>query len=191
MKIRLKFIGLTFSQVQTGAYTVILAEESGERQVSILIGTPEAQAVAICIDGLKPPRPLTHDLFVSFMDVMNVDLKEVYIYRYDDGIFFSNLIFRENNTENRKEVYLDSRISDAIALALRTGAVITVEDKVMAETAIAVGDSDYVGDMEDGREENPERMEVSALQQALEEAIETEDYERASYLRDVINSRKE
>ncbi|MDR1563049.1 MAG: DUF151 domain-containing protein [Dysgonamonadaceae bacterium] len=188
-KIRLKLIGLTFSQVQAGAYAVILAEKSGQRRVSIIIGTPEAQAIAIYLDKLKPPRPLTHDLFVSFMDMMNVRLKEVHIYRYDDGVFFSNLIFSEKD----KEFYLDSRISDAIALALRTGAMITIDEKVMMKTAVTLENTDYfeeLEDLEDKQEEDLEQMKIGDLQQALEEAVETEDYERASYLRDIINGKK-
>jgi bifunctional DNase/RNase len=190
MKIRLKFIELNFNQVQTGAYAVRLAEERGKRQVSIIIGTHEAQAIAIYTEGLRSPRPLTYDIFISFMDMLNVSLKEIYICRHKDGIFFTNLIFKESRN---KEIHIDSRVSDAIALALRTGAIITIDEKVMKETSFVEGDSDYSGDIEDmeeRQEENPEQMEVSALQQAMEEAVETEDYERASYLRDIINSRK-
>ncbi|MDR1372114.1 MAG: bifunctional nuclease family protein [Dysgonamonadaceae bacterium] len=182
MKKRLKLLSLTFSQVQTGAYAIILAEEDGQRRIPVIIGTPEAQAIAIFIDELKSPRPLTHDLFVSFMNMLGVTLSEVYIYKYDEGIFFSDLIFNDG----QREIHLDARTSDAIALALRTEAIITIEESAMKETAIMMDDTEYF----DVKTENSEQMDIGSLQNALDEAIAEEDYEHASYLRDLINNKK-
>jgi bifunctional DNase/RNase len=93
--IKLRLIGITFSQVQAGAYALILAENEGARRVPIMIGTPEAQSIAIFLERLRPPRPITHELFISLTKALNINIKEVFIYKYEDGVFFAELIFND------------------------------------------------------------------------------------------------
>jgi bifunctional DNase/RNase len=186
MKVKMKLIGLTFSQVQAGAYAVILAEDEGVRRVPILIGTPEAQAIAIFLDNLNPPRPLTHDLFTSFMNAVNVTLTEVYIRRIADGVFYSDLIF----SDGERQFVIDARTSDAIAISIRTDAILTMEEDVLVEAGVVLDDEELFGPLiEEDEEVKPENMSLEDLQQALNDAIETEDYEQASYLRDIISQR--
>jgi bifunctional DNase/RNase len=188
MKVKMKLVGLTFSQVQAGAYAVILAEEEGTRRVPIIIGTPEAQAIALFLDDLQPPRPLTHDLFVSLMQTLNITLTEVFIHRFDDGVFYSNLIF----SDGKKQFALDSRTSDAIAIALRTDTPISMSEDVLVETGTITDDDEFLESLDEISEEDdsPENMDAKSLKQALQDAVETEDYEQASYLRDLIKRRE-
>src|SRR5665647_2349534 len=114
-KVKLNVLGISYSQTQSGAYALILTEENGDRRIPIIVGGFEAQSIAIELEGLKPPRPLTHDLFMSFAKVFGINLQEVVIYKLEEGVFFSQLL-----CENGKEkITLDARTSDAIALALR------------------------------------------------------------------------
>jgi bifunctional DNase/RNase len=184
-KIKLKLIGITFSQVQAGAYALILAESEGKRRVPIMIGTPEAQSIAIFLEQLRPPRPITHDLFVSLTKTLNIKLKEVFIYKYDDGIFFSELIF-DNET---KEIRLDARTSDAIAIAIRAGADIFITEEIMNEVSIEL-EEEFIDETENDPEKTNltlDKMNLDELQKALDEAIVMENYEKASYIKDLIN----
>jgi bifunctional DNase/RNase len=113
-KIKLKVVGLSYSETHSGAYALVLQEEEGTKRIPIIIGSFEAQAIAIQLENLKPPRPLTHDLFVTFASVFKVDLLEVNIYKLEEGLFYSNLILQKDD----EQVVIDSRTSDAIALAL-------------------------------------------------------------------------
>ncbi|GHT49123.1 hypothetical protein FACS189440_14260 [Bacteroidia bacterium] len=189
--IRLRILGITFSQVQAGAYALILAEEGGKRRIPIIIGTPEAQSIAIFLEGLNPPRPLTHDLFITFAQAVNVGLKQINIHTYSDGIFFSEIIFDNGG----KTFRLDARTSDAIALAVRTQAPIFITEEIMKEVSILTNDED--DDFWDDIEEQPEKksrisfesMNLEDLQIQLNEAIASEDYEKASSIRDLINQK--
>jgi bifunctional DNase/RNase len=188
MKVKMKLLGLTFSQVQTGAYAIILAEESGDRRVPVIIGTPEAQAIAIWLDELKPPRPLTHDLFVAFIEAVKVKLEEVFIHDFKDGVFFSMMIFRLDD----REIRLDARTSDAVTLAVRLNAQITIDEGVLKETGINLDEADFldeIAEREDSQELTADKMNIEDLQESLREAIEAENYEEASYLRDLIKKK--
>jgi bifunctional DNase/RNase len=188
LKTKLKILGITFNQVQTGAYALILAEERGNRRIPIIIGTPEAQSIAIFLENLHPPRPLTHDLFVSFIQLMNITLKEINIYKYEEGVFHSELIFNDGV----KDIFLDSRTSDAIALALRANAPIYIANSIMKDVAIEIED----GDMNNSPEQSAQKQTITLsnlnpekLQNLLNEAIVTENYEKASYIRDLIKEK--
>lgn len=189
-KVQLHVLGITFSQVQAGAYALVLAEEGGSRRVPIIIGTPEAQSIAIFLEGLNPPRPLTHDLFISFAEALDVSLKEIYIYRFEEGIFYSKLIF----TREDKDIIIDSRTSDAIALAIRTSAPIYTVESIMQEAGIIMEDdfSEVVGTSTEEKksEVSYEDMSLDELNNALNEAIIREDYEKASLIRDLMNKKK-
>lgn len=215
-KIELRVQGLTNSQVQSGAYALILAEENGLRRVPIIVGTAEAQSIAIALENITPPRPLTHDLFVAFSDALHVMLEEVFIYKFEDGVFFSQLLF---NVDGR-EIRLDSRTSDAIAIAMRMKARIFTSEEIVRECGVVLDDSvdpfdeeedDDEDDDDDGLfdeymnymdELNPEDLEgeeelsnwlqlmdAKTLQKRLEEAIAQENYEHAKIYKDELERR--
>jgi bifunctional DNase/RNase len=189
-KIRLKILGITFSQVQTGAYALILKEENGLRRLPIIIGTPEAQSIAIFLEGLLPPRPLTHDLFITFLQAIQIELASVHIYKYEDGVFYSELLFK--NKEN--DLRIDSRTSDAIALAIRCDAPIYITDSIMNEISILMDDDDLEElDPSELKKSQSSRdsINLDELQKNLNEAINEEDYEKASHIRDLINKKHE
>ncbi|MDR0543009.1 MAG: bifunctional nuclease family protein [Dysgonamonadaceae bacterium] len=187
--VQLKIVGLTFSQVQAGAYALILAEEGGKRRIPIIVGTPEAQSIAIYLEGLNPPRPLTHDLFISFTRIMDVRIKQIRINRYEDGIFYSQVIF----DTGKKTFAMEARTSDAIALALRGDAPIFIEDEIMNEIGIIIEDDSFLEEPEGVPEKKNnvplESMHPEELQKKLNDAIAREDFEKASYLRDLIHKR--
>ena len=187
-KTRLKIQGITFNQVQAGAYALILAEEKGNRRIPIIIGTPEAQSIAIFLESLRPPRPLTHDLFVSFIQMLNMTLKEVDINKYEEGVFYSELVF----SNGVKDIFLDSRTSDAVALAIRANAPIYMDDEILKKVAIEVDDDDF----DEFPDQTPQQEIVSLdnlgaekLQKLLKDAIASENYEKASYIRDLIKEK--
>ena len=187
-KTRLTILGITFNQIQAGAYALILAEEKGKRRIPIIIGTPEAQSIAIFLENLRPPRPLTHDLFISFIQLMNVTIKEVNIYKYEEGIFHSEMIFNDG----MKDIFLDSRTSDAIALAMRADAPIYITNEIMKEVAIEIeeDDLDENSDQSTQMKAAPlDHLSSEKLQRLLNEAITTENYEKASYIRDLIKEK--
>jgi bifunctional DNase/RNase len=190
-KIKLQILGITFSQVQAGAYALILKEEKSLRRLPIIIGTPEAQSIAIFLEGLNPPRPLTHDLFISFSQATDIELTSVNIYKYEDGVFFSELVFNNKG----KEIHIDSRTSDAIALAIRVNAPIYTTKSIMDSVSIVIDDDDILEELENSTDLKKsklsyEEMNLENLQKSLKEAIIAEDYEKASHLRDLINRKQ-
>jgi bifunctional DNase/RNase len=193
-KIKLDIAGLSYSQTQSGAYALVLSEVIGKRRLPIIIGGFEAQAIAIELEKMTPSRPLTHDLFKNFADNFKINLVEVIIYNLVEGIFFARLICEQNG----KEVEIDSRTSDAIALAVRFESPIYTYEFVLNSAGIILDDED-LGEKEDiipeiNLEEitkNPtERMTLKELKKQLKNSIDNEDYEAASKFRDEINNRK-
>lgn len=186
-KTKLKIQGITFNQVQAGAYALILAEEHGNRRIPIIIGTPEAQSIAIFLENLHPPRPLTHDLFISFTQLANITLKEVNICKYEEGIFCTEMIFNDGV----KDIYLDSRTSDAIALAIRADAPIYIANDIMKDVAVELEEEDESDNTESTQNQNVSlnNLTPEKLQQLLNDAITAENYEKASYIRDIIKEK--
>ena len=137
-RIRLRVLGLSYSQIQSGAYALILAQVGGPYRIPVVIGAAEAQSIALRMENVTPPRPMTHDLFVSFAHAFGVKLVEVFIYRFEDGIFSSELTF----TDGERSVSIDSRTSDAIAIAMRTGAPIFTTPEIIEETGFVMNDPD-------------------------------------------------
>lgn len=193
-KVKLNILGLSFSQTQDNAYVLILVEEDGERRIPIIIGGTEAQAIAIELENMKAPRPLTHDLFRSLAFEFDISLDEVNIYKLQEGIFYSKIVVRQND----KSVEIDSRTSDAVALAvrfncpiyttsdviLRAGIVLDIERKTQEPETIIAKDDEEI-------EQNSLAFETNEeLNKLLDDAIAMEDYERASKIRDEINKRK-
>ncbi len=194
-KIRLNILGLSVSQTQTGAYALVLAEEEGERRIPIIIGPVEAQAIAIQLEGLKPPRPLTHDLIKNIAVAFDINLLEVNIHKLEEGIFYSELLCEMRG----KEVIIDSRTSDAIALALRFRCPIFTTSDILDKAGIVLemNEERPVRQKTPGAESKPtagksvyEKFTLSDLEKALEEAVQNEDYEKASLIRDEIKRRK-
>ena len=185
-KVKLRLMGITFSQVQAGAYALILAENEGARRVPIMIGTSEAQSIAIFLERLRPPRPITHDLFVALTKTMNIKIKEAFIYKYEEGVFYSEIIFDDGS----KEIHLDSRTSDAIAIAIRAGADIFISEEIMKDVAFELEEEEEILEgVEDNTNQTNltlDRMNLDELKKALEEAVAMENYEKASYIRDLI-----
>ena len=193
-KVPLNVLGISYSQTQTGAYALVLGEENGNKRIPIIIGGFEAQAIAIQLEGLKPPRPLTHDLFYNFASEYGITVETVYIFRLEEGIFYSKLIC----TNNGKQVELDARTSDAIALALRFQCPIYTTEEILDRAGIVFanepqsksGQSSPVHE-ETKKKNDLKYMDVSELDNLLKEAILNENYERASEIRDEINRRKQ
>lgn len=201
-RIKLRVQGLTNSQIQSGAYALILAEEEGVRRIPIIVGTSEAQSIAIALEHITPPRPLTHDLFATFAQAFGVCLREVFIYKFEDGVFYSELLFEEGmNT-----VRLDSRTSDAIAIALRVKCDIYTTPEIVRECGVVLEDAatveekddDYILDLEpeDIKDEAQLKrwlslLDADELTDRLDEAIADENYEYAKMYKDEIRRREE
>jgi len=193
--IRLKVIGISYSQTQSGAYALILAEENGERRIPIIIGGFEAQAIVIKLENLEPPRPLTHDLFRSFAEACGVTVEQVLINKLREGIFYSEILC----TDGEKRFRIDSRTSDAVALALRFECPIFIEPQILSEAGIVMSTT-----AEDEQKQPPEPVKEKKqpvtseygefkddeLRDMLTEAIAREDYEQAAAIRDEMARRK-
>ena len=192
-RVKLKVMGISYSQTQSGAYALILIEENGDRRIPIIIGGFEAQAIVIKLENLDPPRPLTHDLFKKFADEFNISISEVMIYKLEEGVFFSKLVC--NNGE--KEYSIDSRTSDAVAIALRFGSPIFITEEILKKAGITVNPADSeispVNEVENFFEPEKTKYDTYSdeeLYKMIDEAIKTEDYERAAAVRDEIEKRK-
>jgi bifunctional DNase/RNase len=194
-KIELEIIGITYSQSQSGAYVLILKEIEGDRNLPILIGQFEAQAIAMELQGVKSPRPLTHDLIKNIAKTFNIKLNEIIINDFKEGIYYALLVFEREN----KIFKVDARPSDAVALALRFNCPIYTTPEILDETGfILTGNEEVIVPPPNMQKEAEEVKEPSfnlytleELEKMLEEAVEREDYEMASKLRDEIKKRKE
>lgn len=191
-KLKLDIIGMSFSQSQSGAYALTLGVKGGKKRLPIIIGRFEAQAIAIELENMKPARPLTHDLFKRFADKLGATLTEVIINKFEDGIFYSLLICQHGN----ETLYIDSRTSDAVALSLRFNCPIFANKEVIDEAGIEMDDDEIENEINDDIEEDPEqvseykKMSLADLEEALKKAIEEENYEEASKIRDEIKRMK-
>ena len=199
--VRLTIKGISYSQTQNGAYALILSEIDGERKLPIVIGAFEAQSIAISLEKeIKPPRPLTHDLFKNFADRFEIVIKQVIIHKLVDGVFFSSIICERDKIEE----IIDARTSDAIALALRFNAPIFTYKNILEKAGIYIKPG-----LEQKKDENQEFLEtlinedapvrsttnefssytVKELNDMLNKAVENEDYERAVHIRDELSKR--
>jgi uncharacterized protein len=192
-RIKLKVLGISYSQTQSGAYALVLVEEKGDRRIPIIIGGFEAQSIVIKLENLDPPRPLTHDLFKSLADVFNISVIEVFIYKLEEGVFYSKLIC----SNGEKEYTIDSRTSDAVAISLRFNCPIFVTEEILEKAGITVAPggsaAENVSDEDSVLE--PDVTKYSSytdeeLYKMIDEAVKTEDYERAAAIRDEIDRRK-
>ena len=197
-KLKLDIVGLSYSQTQSGAYALVLGEAKGKRRLPIIIGGFEAQAIAIELEKMTPSRPLTHDLFKSFADTFSIKVQEVIIYNLVDGIFFAKLICEKDGSE----VEIDARTSDAIALAVRfqcpiytyefilSSAGIILEDEGGGEEGAAAAAAGMETEKEETDDNDLLKKATEELKEMLKIALEEENYEKASKIRDELNNRK-
>lgn len=191
-------LGLSYSQTQTGAYALVLGEVDGKRRLPIIIGNFEAQAIAIELEQMKPSRPLTHDLFKSFAEAYNAKVSEVLIYKLEEGIFFANLICERDGSQFE----IDARTSDAIALAVRFNCPIYTYESILSSAGIVLEEDDDDSlkqtsekgsssiEVKSSDEGTLSNMSVKELNAELEKALNKENYERATEIRDEIKRRK-
>ena len=204
--VRLNIKGISYSQTQNGAYALILSEADGERKLPIVIGAFEAQSIAIALEKeIKPPRPLTHDLFKNFADRFEITVKQVIIHKLVDCVFYSSLICERDKIEE----IVDARTSDAIALALRFDAPIFTYKNILDKAGIFLkGDEAEQAPSEKQEEEiiseeilpddidiksddtNYKKLSLDELKTVLSQAVNNEDYEKAARIRDEISKRK-
>lgn len=199
-KILLKVYGLSYSQKQSSVYALILGQADGPIRIPVVIGPAEAQAIALHLENIKPPRPMTHDLFSSLHNAFGIELKEVFIYKFKDGVFYCEMTFADAT----REVVLDARTSDAVAIALRCGAPIYTTREVMEETGFVIDNEE-----ENQPEEKPEGGTIKArsqktsrrrpplesysveeLERTLQQLIETEQYEEASKVSEILKRKR-
>lgn len=199
--VQLNIIGLTYSQSQSNAYALLLGEEDGPRRLPIVIGAFEAQSIAIALEKeLMPPRPLTHDLFTSIALSFNIYLKEVMIHKLKEGIFYSYLVCEQDGEIKQ----IDSRTSDAVALALRFNCPIFTYETILDQAGIILEEDTTTQppqlettielSQESKKENKPKssslaRLSETALNKRLNQALEKEDYELAALIRDELNRR--
>jgi bifunctional DNase/RNase len=188
-RIKLKVMGISYSQTQSGAYALLLIEEKGDRRIPIIIGGFEAQAIVIKLENLEPPRPLTHDLIKTFADLFSITISEVMIHKLEEGVFYSQLIC--NNGE--KEYTIDSRTSDAVAIALRFGCPIYIKEDILEKAQLTNNPSDTEFSGTNENEEPDAKYGTHTdeeLYKMIDEAVKKEDYEKAAAIRDEIEKRK-
>ena len=199
-KVRLEIVGLSYSQTQSGAYALVLGESSGSRRLPIIIGGFEAQAIAIELEKMSPSRPLTHDLFKSFAQTFDISVTEVLIYNLVEGIFYAKLIC----TDGTREVEIDARTSDAIALAVRFSCEIYTYEFILKSAGIVLDDDIEVNSITEPTSNVSEVTESvkgadsdeykgkssEELKSMLQTALDEEKYEMASKIRDELNQRK-
>lgn len=196
-KIELEIVALSHSITQNNSYAIVLGEMEGQRRMPIVIGAFEAQAIAVALERMQPTRPLTHDLFFGFMTKFEIELSEVIIYKLEEGIFFSKLICLQNNSE---EIEIDSRTSDALALAVRANCRIYTYETIIESAGIFLNSEDrpakraiqaQSAEQNEGGEDvnDLKKLSYAELNALLNDALEQEDYVRAIHIRDEINTR--
>lgn len=187
-KLPINIMALAQNDAQQGSYIVLLKEEGGNRRLPVVIGAFEAQAIAVAIEGVNPNRPLTHDLFKNTLEQIGIDLQEVVISDLRDGIFFATLMCIDINGDT---IEIDSRTSDALALAVRFGCPIATYEFILEKAGVS-----WQGSKQEEPQPSPSKstslssMTVSKLEELLEKALADENYERAAEIRDEINKRK-
>jgi bifunctional DNase/RNase len=195
-KIAMKVLGISGSQTQSGGYALILKEHEGNRRLPIVIGVAEAQSIAIHLEGMIPPRPITHDLFKTFALVHRIEVREVIITKFHEGVFYAEIVTVDRDGH---ELVIDARTSDAVALAIRFDCPVFASDQVLSVAGIDVDpdpeaeDESEVFSNEHDSEEDESKwtaLTVDELEEMLESAVAAENYELASRIRDEINRRK-
>jgi bifunctional DNase/RNase len=200
--IKLTIKGISYSQTQTGAYALVLSEMEGSRTLPIIIGAFEAQSIAIALEKeIRPPRPLTHDLFKTFSDRFSIEIKEVIIHKLVDGVFFSSLVCEKDGVEE----IIDARTSDAIAIAVRFQALIYTYENILDKAGVYLKTEEQLNlndpsDIQDisldtesllgvDKESSYSKLSTAELNAKLDKAVSDENYELAAKIRDEISKR--
>ena len=193
-KVSLEIMGLTYSESSTGAYVLILGDKNSQRRLPIVIGSAEAESIAVGIEKHKNGRPHTHDLFLRFAHEFGIEIMEVVINRFRDGVYYAMLVCKQGDDLTM----VDARPSDAIAIAVRMGCEIYAYESVMEEAGIIMGDMEKQEDEPEGdpinigaKKASLDLLDLEALEDLLQEAIDNEDYQKAAEIRDEINRRKQ
>ena len=194
-KVSLEIIGLTYSESSTGAYVLILGDRNSRRRLPIVIGNAEAESIAIGIEKPRKGRPHTHDLFIRFAKEFGIEIKEVVINRFRDGVYYAMLVCQHGNDLTM----VDARPSDAIAIAVRLGCGICAYESVMEEASVIMDDMEEPSTNQNATDDNINKVEenesldmltLHELEDLLQEAIDNENYAKAALIRDEINGRK-
>jgi len=190
-KIELNIVGLSYSQAQSNSYALVLGETNGKRRLPIVIGHYEAQAIALELEKMKPSRPLTHDLFYNFAKTFGINIVEVQITRFQEGIFYATLVC--DNGISLHEI--DSRTSDAVALSIRFHCPIFTTEEIMSQAGIMFEEEEPSADSTDNSSDDDmysdlRSLTLTELEEELQKAVDAEDYEKASLIRDEIRKRK-
>ena len=189
-KIELNIVGLSYSQAQSNSYALVLGETNGKRRLPIVIGHYEAQAIALELEKMKPSRPLTHDLFYNFAKTFGINIIEVQITKFHEGIFYATLVC--DNGIRLHEI--DSRTSDAVALSIRFHCPIFTTEDIMSQAGILFEDEEPSAETTDTPDDDLysdfRNLNLAELEEELQKAVDAEDYEKASLIRDEIRKRK-
>ena len=196
-KVNLEIMGLTYSESSTGAYVLILGDKNSQRRLPIVIGSAEAESIAVGIEKHRNGRPHTHDLFLRFAHEFGIEICEVVINRFRDGVYYAMLVCKQGDDLTM----VDARPSDAIAIAVRVGCEIYAYESVMEEAGIIMDDMEQEQEADESgpadiniinkvQETNMDLLSLDELEDLLQEAIDEEDYQKAARIRDEINSRK-
>lgn len=196
-RVKLRVLGLSYNSLQNGAYALLLAEEGAPFRIPVVIGAAEAQAIAARMEGVNPPRPLTHDLFMSLNQAFGIVVREVFIYKYEDGVFFSEITFDDGD----RQAVIDARTSDAVAIAMRCHAPIWTTRDIVDKTGFIIEGDPTVEDSDLREAANPEetpsspaidpeRLAIEELEKMLDRAINEENYEEAAHLAEIIKRKK-
>ena len=188
-KVRLKTVGVQLSKKQQNGYTLILEEQFGDRKLPILIGAFEAQAILIHLENIEVARPLTHDLFKNFADSFNIVVNEVLINKFEKGIFYALLMC---SSSDGKEVTIDSRTSDAVALSLKFDCPIYIDEEVLSKAQVFVDpylENNYYEPQDEENDDSYDVYSIEELKDMIEEAIKVENYEKAAIIRDELERR--
>jgi bifunctional DNase/RNase len=193
-KVNLEIVGLTYSESSTGAYVLILGDKNSQRRLPIVIGSAEAESIAVGMEKHKNGRPHTHDLFLKFAHEFGIEIMEAVICRFRDGVYYAMLVCKQGDDLTM----IDARPSDAIAIAVRAGCEIYAYETVMDEAGIIMDDMEKPS-VDDNYDEpinigvdksNLDLLTIEELEELLQEAIDNEDYQKAAEIRDEINRRK-
>lgn len=191
-KVKLRLMGITFNQIQAGAYALILGEEDGQLRIPVVIGAAEAQAIAAKLENATLPRPLIYDIFQTMTHAFGISVREVFISKFSKGVFYAELTI----TDGEREVVLDSRTSDAIAIAVRTGTPIYTTREVLKKTGFVM-DGTEVRPAKDQKQSDDsrltvenvplERLAVVELEKMMQNCISKEKYEEAAKIKKIID----
>ena len=186
-RVKLNVLGITSSQVQAGAYALVLSEEGGAYRIPVIVGVAEAQSIAVKLENVASPRPLSHDLIVSLSHAYGISLEEVFLYKFENGVFLSDLRFSGDD----RKVNIDSRTSDAIALALRTGAPIYTTREILERTGFISEKGEVkVSQIEpENKEIDLRKFAIEELEKMMKKCVDREEYERAAEIKSVISEK--